>query len=69
MDCIDTIEQIFSEFSVIYHFLQITVGGTNQADVDRHRAIASHSHDASSLNGSQQFGLQMIGQVSYLVKE
>ena len=61
MDGIDAIEQILSEFAIVYHLLQVAVGGANQSYVDGNLLTSAHSYDASALQGGQEFCLKTIG--------
>lgn len=66
---VDSVQQVFAEFVPLHHVLKIAVGGANQADVDRNRGVAAYTDNAAALDGCQQFGLQVIGQVAYFVQE
>ena len=61
MDGIDAIEQILSEFAIIYHLLQVAVGGANQSYVDGNLRTSAHSYDASALQGGKEFCLKTVG--------
>ena len=69
MDGVDAVEQVFTEFSFVRHFGQVAVGGANKADVYGDRRIAAHPYDAATLNGCQQLGLQMIGEIADFIKK
>ena len=55
MDGVDAIEQVLSEFAIVYHLLQVAVGGANQSDVDRNLRTSAHPYDASALQGGRSF--------------
>ena len=61
MDGIDAIEQILSEFAIVYHLLQVAVGGANQSYVDGNLLASAHSYDASALQGGKEFCLKTVG--------
>ena len=61
MDGIDAIEQILSEFAIIYHLLQVAVGGANQSYVDGNLRTSAHSYDTSALQGGKEFCLKTVG--------
>ena len=69
MDGVDAVEQVFTEFSFVRHFGQVAVGGADKADIYGNRRIAAHPHDAAALDGGQQFGLQVIGEIAYFIEE
>ena len=69
MNGVDAIEQVLAEFSLSNPFVKVSIRSTNQADIHGNRLIASHPHHTTALEDGQQLGLQMIGQVAYLVEE
>ena len=69
MDGIDTIKQVFAELALRHHFVQIAIGGTNQANVDGNGFVASHTHHGTALKHGEQLGLQPIRQIAYFVQE
>ncbi len=69
MDSVDTIEQILSEFAVVNHLLQIAVGGADQSDIHGYLSGATHSHDASALQGGEELCLKAIREVSDFVQK
>ena len=69
VDSVDAIEQILSEVAIVHHLLQIAVGGTYQAYVNRYLSRTAHSHDASALQGCEEFCLKTIREVAYLVQK
>ncbi len=69
MDRIDTVVEILAETPFAHQRFQVHVGGADQADIHRSGLSAADPDDAAALDGTQQFGLQMQGDVAYFVKE
>ena len=69
VDGVDAIEQILPETALSDHLLQITVGSRDEAHLNRDRVVATHGGDVAALQGGQQLGLQVIGQVANLVEK
>lgn len=69
MDGIDAVEQVFAEFASLHGGLQIAVGGTNKAYIDRYGAVTSYPDNAAALKNGKQLSLQVIGQIAYFVQK
>ena len=69
MNGIDAVQQVFAELSVVYHFIQVAVGGTNQSDIGRLRGVASHLDEIPFLKYRKQFGLQVIRKVGNFIEK
>ena len=50
-----------SEFAIVYHLLQVAVGGANQSYVDGNLLTSAHSYDASALQGGKEVCLKAVG--------
>ena len=68
-DGVHAIEQILAKRAFLHHLLQVAVGGGNEADVYRNLLCAAYSCHGPSLQGCEQFGLERIREVAYLVHE
>ena len=60
MNRIDPVQQVFAELLLRHHFRQVSIRRADQADVGRDRQVASDPDDAATLDGRQQFRLQMV---------
>jgi len=66
---VDAVVQVFAEAAAGNPLRQNLVGGANQADADRNRGLAAHSHDAAFLQGAQQLYLHGKRHIADFVKE
>ena len=69
LECIYSVIKVLAEESVAHHLLEILVGGTYKPDIHRNILIVTYLGDASVLEGSQEFGLKVEGDVADLVEE
>ena len=56
---VQTIVEVFSEFSFLHQVCQVPVGGGDDTDVDRDRLDRTDGRDLPFLNDLQQFDLQV----------
>src|SRR6185437_15186441 len=61
--------QVLSESLVLYLFQQVLMGGDDDPDIDLGDASASDAGDLPFLQYTQEFGLQVDIQLSYLIEE
>ena len=53
MDGVDTVEQVFAEYSLFHHFRNVFIGGGNEPDINGDDFVASDSGDIPVLQYGQ----------------
>jgi hypothetical protein len=51
--------QIFAEFTILSHSLQVLVGRSNNANIDSRRALAADCLELTVLQDAEQLGLEL----------
>ena len=69
MEGVQPVEQVFSEFASLDQLNQIPVGGRYQANIEAYLTGAAYSRGFTLLNHTQQLGLNMQGQLTYLIEK
>jgi len=57
LDDVETVEEIFAEFSLLNHFRKVPIRRTDQANVHADGLVAAQALEISFLNHAQQLGL------------
>jgi hypothetical protein len=66
---IETVEEVCTELSLLYHGVQVAIRGRNDPYADRHLAVFANSQDTVLLEHSQQLSLESIVQLADFVQE
>ncbi len=68
-DDVEAVEQILPKLALLHHAFQMTVGGADQAHINRDFCRLAHRAHAPLLHGAQQLGLHRQGQFADLVEK
>ena len=66
---IQSIEQVFAKRPAFHHLGKVPVRGSDDPDIDGDRVISSHTFDLLLLQDSQELGLQVKGDIPYLIEK
>src|SRR6202041_2646501 len=66
---IQAIVEVFAELAVLDHVPQITVGGSDDTDIDSRRAGAAHWLELALLKHTEELGLKFQGHVTNFIEE
>lgn len=66
---VDAVQQVLAEFAFCHHLGQIAVCSANQPYVYGNGSVAAYTDNAAALDGGQQFGLQMVGEIAYFIEK
>src|SRR4030042_2315776 len=69
LDGINPVKEVFPEKSLIYHILQVPVGGTDQPDVSGNSLIRSYAGALAVFYCRKKLALKMKRQIAYFIKE
>ena len=68
-DDVEAIEEVFAEAAFAHGFLQIDVGGGDDADVDLNFLYAAEVHEAAILQDAEDLGLHVHAHGADLIEE
>ena len=69
MKGVEPVEQVFSKLASLDQLNQIPIGGRYQANIEVHFTGAAYSRRFTLLNHTQQFGLNVQWQLTYLIEK
>mgnify|MGYP004259489321 CR=1 FL=1 len=67
MKGVEPIEQVFSELASLNQLNKVTIGGRHQTNIEAHLTDTAYSCGFTLLNYTQQFGLNVQRQLTYLI--
>ena len=66
---VDAEHQVLAEIALLDHFVQVAMGGADDAHIDGERLVFADAADFAAFQHAQQFGLHRLGQLADFVEE